>query len=108
MELLYSNPVVKTVIQTVLLIQAHFVHGRPSERGQSRNASFTLESTLVINHCFSIRREDLKKLDVFCRFMHSLSEMGLEYCQNFFCYCCYKQWKSLCSDWEFIGRIGPS
>lgn len=84
MELLYSNPVVKTVIQTVLLIQAHFVHGRPSERGQSRNASFTLESMLVINHCFSIRREDLKKLDVFCRFMHSLSEMGLEYCQNFF------------------------
>lgn len=72
------------LIQTVLLIQAHFVHGRPSERGQSHKVSFTLESTLVINRCFSIRREDLKKLDVFCRFMHSLLEMGLEYCQNFF------------------------
>lgn len=80
MELLYSNPVVKTLIQTMLLIQAHCVQRKPSEKGQSHNASFTLESTLVINHCFSIRREDLKKLDIFSRSMHSLSEMGLEYC----------------------------
>lgn len=82
MELLYSTLVAKTLI--LLSIGAHLIQSRPSERGQSHNSSFTSESTLVMTHCFLMRREEPKRLGGFFKITCSWSEMGSEYQSEIF------------------------
>lgn len=84
MELLYSTPVAKTIIQALTFIWAHLVQRGPSEGGQSHNTLFMMKSTLGIIYHFSMSWEYPKRLDDFLKTTYSWSEMGLEY-QSRFC-----------------------